>query len=326
MASGAGTSSDDPMSEARAVAAASMTEKILGAMVGCGLGDAIGEMAFGGYDEAGLRAAGAAGDRLIYTDDTAMMLALADSLVTLGRLDPQHLGETFRAHFRREPWRGYGPGPPRLFAMVAAERLPYGAAARRLYGGQGSFGNGAAMRTAPIGCVYRDAAVVYERASLAASVTHAHRIGRDGAAVQAIAVSQAARLDPRGDFSAQAFCRGLVDAARTDEIRQKLTLMARLVADGAPPGAAGDRIGRSIAVHESMPFALYAFLSHPKSFEDCLFCAILDGGDRDTLGAMAGALSGAYLGVAALPAGWRGKLENRAQIEELACSLAAMAE
>jgi poly(ADP-ribose) glycohydrolase ARH3 len=286
----------------------------------------IGEMAFAEPHEAGLRAAIAALDRLIYTDDTAMTLALAESLTALGRLDPQHLGQTLHAHFRREPWRGYGPGPPLLFATVEAERLPYREAARRLYGGQGSLGNGAAMRTAPIGCAYRDATAVYEQAWVAASVTHAHPVGQDGAAVQALAVSRAMRLDPRIDFSPPAFCRPLIEAAKTDPIRDKMALVLRLVADGASPRQAGDRIGRSIAVHESMPFALYAFLSHPKSFEDCLFCAILNGGDRDTLGAMAGAISGAYLGIEAVPAAWRGKLENRKDIEELACKLAELAD
>jgi poly(ADP-ribose) glycohydrolase ARH3 len=71
-----------------------------------------------------------------------------------------------------------------------------------------------------------------------------------------------------------------------------------------------------------MPFAVYAFLRHPQSFEACLFCAILHGGARDTLGAMACAISGAYLGVEAIPQAWREKLENRQHIEELAVKLA----
>jgi poly(ADP-ribose) glycohydrolase ARH3 len=74
-------------------------------------------------------------------------------------------------------------------------------------------------------------------------------------------------------------------------------------------------------VHESLPFALYSFLSHPKSFEDCLFCAILHGGDRDTLGAMACAISGAYLGIECIPQVWIEKLENRPYIEDLALRL-----
>ena len=49
--------------------------------------------------------------------------------------------------------------------------------------------------------------------------------------------------------------------------------------------------------------------------------AVLGGGDRDTLGAMAGALSGAYLGVTAITALWREKLENEGLIERLALAL-----
>jgi len=76
-----------------------------------------------------------------------------------------------------------------------------------------------------------------------------------------------------------------------------------------------------VAVHESLPFALYSFLRHPKSFADCLFCAILHGGDRDTLGAMACAVSGAYVGIDSIPQSWRQKLENRSYIEDLALRL-----
>jgi poly(ADP-ribose) glycohydrolase ARH3 len=74
-------------------------------------------------------------------------------------------------------------------------------------------------------------------------------------------------------------------------------------------------------MHESMPFAVYAFLRHPQSFEGCLLCAVLHGGDRDTLGAMACAVSGAYLGIEAIPPAWREKLENRKHIEDLADKL-----
>jgi poly(ADP-ribose) glycohydrolase ARH3 len=73
-----------------------------------------------------------------------------------------------------------------------------------------------------------------------------------------------------------------------------------------------------------MPFAIYSFLRYPKSFEACLFCAILNGGDRDTLGAMACAISGAYLGIEAIPKSWHDKLENRETIEHLASSLAEL--
>lgn len=295
--------------------------KFLGGLVGSALGDAIGELAFASPGESQLRAAINATDTLIYTDDTAMAIGLAESLSQVGHLDEQNLGDTFRANFNREPWRGYAIGPPTIFNMVEQKGMSYSEAAGSMFGGQGSFGNGAAMRIAPVGLFFHNAPNLYQQAGASAAVTHAHPIGKDGAAVLATAVAQAVKLNPKTPFSVDSFGRQLVEVAQTPELRHKMELVAKLVAGDAPPSEAAGRIGRTVAMHESMPFAVYAFLKYPHSFEACLFCAILNGGDRDTLGAMACAISGAYLGVEAIPAEWRTKLENRAYIESLARKL-----
>jgi len=52
-----------------------------------------------------------------------------------------------------------------------------------------------------------------------------------------------------------------------------------------------------------------------------LFWAFLNGGDRDTRWAMAGAISGAYLGTGAIPDLWRRKPGTGARIEGPAASL-----
>jgi poly(ADP-ribose) glycohydrolase ARH3 len=75
-----------------------------------------------------------------------------------------------------------------------------------------------------------------------------------------------------------------------------------------------------------MPFAIYSFMRNSDSFENCIFCAVLHGGDRDTLGAMAGAISGAYHGIDAIPLAWKKKLENIDFIEKLARELAESVE
>lgn len=298
--------------------------KFLGGMVGSALGDAIGELAFRGLGEAELRAEIERRGKLVYTDDTAMAIGLAESIVQTGRLDEQHLGDTFRANFRHEPWRGYASGPPTIFHLVERYDISYSEAARSLFGGQGSFGNGAAMRIAPVGLFFHDSPDLYEQACISAAVTHAHPIGMDGAAVLACAVAQAVKLDPQELFPFEDFWQGLVDHARTPVMRDKLKLVRTLIAEDVPPLEAAKNLGHSVAVHESLPFALYAFFRHPGSFEECLFCAVLHGGDRDTLGAMACAVSGAYLGIEVIPIAWREKLENGRYIEELALKLAEM--
>jgi poly(ADP-ribose) glycohydrolase ARH3 len=300
--------------------------RFLGGMLGSALGDAIGELAFWRLGEADLRSKIAYAKVLIYTDDTAMAIGLAESILEVGHLDPQHLGDTFRANYMREPWRGYAIGPPTIFAMVAKEEMPYAEAARRLFGGQGSFGNGAAMRIAPLALFFHNASDLYEQVHASAAVTHAHPIGVDGAAVLARAIAQAMTLSPQNPFPFEPFCQSLIDFARTAEVRDRIKLVKTLIAGQVPPSDAAQRLGQGVAVHESMPFALYAFLSYPQSFEACLFCAVLNGGDRDTLGAMAGAISGAYLGVETIPPTWQDKLENCQYVQHLARSLAELSE
>ena len=295
--------------------------KYVGGMVGSALGDAIGELAFHYVNREGLRAQLDRLREFRYTDDSAMSIGLAESILKKGCLDQQDLGETFRFNFEKEPWRGYASGPPTIFSMVKRLGMTYAEAARSLFGGAGSFGNGAAMRIVPVGLFFHNSPDLYEKACISASVTHAHPLGKDGAAVQARAVSLALKLDPKDAFPRKIFMDRLFDFARTSEMEQKIQLVQKLINAQAPPSFAVEQLGCTVAVHESLPFALYCFLRHLKSFEDCLYCAVLHGGDRDTLGAMACAVSGVYLGIESIPESWRQKLENQSYIEDLALGL-----
>jgi poly(ADP-ribose) glycohydrolase ARH3 len=124
-----------------------------------------------------------------------------------------------------------------------------------------------------------------------------------------------------GDLSAPAFVDELIRFSRTKALTTILGELRRLLAGEASPEEAASALGRGVAVQESLPYALYAFLSFPDSFEDCLFCAVLHGGDCDTLGAMACAVAGARCGLEAIPERWRIKLENHRRIEDLAAAL-----
>jgi poly(ADP-ribose) glycohydrolase ARH3 len=291
-------------------------------MLGSAIGDAVGELAFHYPHRDNLADAVERVAELRYTDDTAMAIGLASSLVNKGYIEGQELGETFRINFEKEPWRGYATGPPTIFSLVRSQGITYAEAAQMLFGGSGSFGNGAAMRIAPLGLFFHNSQKIYELACASAEVTHAHPIGKDGAAVQALAVAQAVRLDSTEELPPEQFIRSLIDFARTSELRKKLELTKDLLHEEVPPQIAAQQLGQTVAVHESLPFATYSFLRYASSFEDCLYCAIMHGGDRDTLGAMTGAVAGAYLGFEAIPLLWRDKLENGKKIERLALDLA----
>lgn len=134
-------------------------------------------------------------------------------------------------------------------------------------------------------------------------------------------IAQALTLDSSQPPEPHAFLAAIAPPNLAPALERKLAKIEFLLARETAPPEAIPSLGSGIRVNESPPFALYAFLRHPCSFEDCLWCAILNGGDRDTLGAMAGALSGALLGIEAILAAWRAKLENSTSIEILALDL-----
>jgi poly(ADP-ribose) glycohydrolase ARH3 len=174
------------------------------------------------------------------------------------------------------------------------------------------------MRIAPVGLFFHDDPELYSHVEASAMLTNTHPIAVDGAATLARAIAKAFELRPSEPFDRQSFCRGLISFARTPEIVAKMEMVSTCLSKGVPALQAADQLGRGVGAHESVPFAIYSFLREPTSFVDCLLCAATNGGDCDTLGAMACAISGAYLGLEAIPEEWVRKLENGDYIKQLA--------
>jgi poly(ADP-ribose) glycohydrolase ARH3 len=177
-----------------------LRDRARGALLGAAAGDGLGAPFEGALqiDPHDARAVEGDTGMLRHTDDTAMLLVLAEQLGWARSprdLDPATLVRAFAAAWRAEPWRGYGAAPPRIFALVE-KGLPWHEAAVRAFDGQGSYGNGGAMRVAPVALVAEDLPTVAELARRSAGVTHAHPLGIEGAVAQAVAVALALRSDP----------------------------------------------------------------------------------------------------------------------------------
>ncbi len=294
-----------------------LKSKFLGSLVGTGVGDAMGAP-FEGWHGVNPEEVQAIVERrkvLTYTDDTHMMIGVAESLIRSKGFNGEDMANTFIQNYELEPFRGYGPGPPRIFRMVTAGEA-WDKAAQKLYLG-GSYGNGSAMRVAPIGVFYHDdMEMVREVAYKSSHITHAHNLGKEGAALQAHAIALVTNLQPQA-FDHSDFLAKIMDYAQGEVYKQKLKRIKGLL---ARPDRARVviELGNGIEAFNSVPTAIYSFLVHPDSFAGAVLYAISLGGDTDTIGAMTGAISGAYLGIESIPDSWRSKLENRLYIEELA--------
>jgi poly(ADP-ribose) glycohydrolase ARH3 len=284
-----------------------LRDRFRGCLLGLAVGDALGAP-YETFDAADIFAkfglpdailTAAATGPLRYTDDTEMMIGLAESLAELGEVQGDALMRCFAANF--DPMRGYAGGAIRILG-AARDGGDWRAMAESVFPG-GSFGNGAAMRVAPVGLLFHaDPDRVWEQARLSARVTHRHPLGVEGARLLALAVGLAVSADA---IDRKAFLQTLLDRAETEEFRWALRTARRMRrGDSVAP------LGNGIAAHQSVVTAIALFAATPPAFDLAVGRAVGLGGDTDTLAAMTGALCGAFGGTGVIPATLLDRLED----------------
>jgi poly(ADP-ribose) glycohydrolase ARH3 len=296
-----------------------LRSKFVGCLVGSAIGDALGKHLEGSQEsEAKIKRFSGR-----WTDDTHMMIGVAESMIANKGFDGSHMTQIFIKNYKLEPWRGYANGPPQVFRWIKSG-VAWNEAAKRLFGGAGSYGNGAAMRVAPVGIFFHDdpehlRSVAYEQSR----ITHVHELGMEGAAIQAYAVALAVNADPSSEIDSCAILKKLKVFTHNKLYKRKLELVWELMSETSKRKVALE-LGNGVEAYNSVPTAIYCFLRNKGSFDDSVLYAVSLGGDTDTIGAMTGAVSGAYYGDQAIPELWKSRLEKRDYIEKLAEKLWAI--
>ncbi|HJZ57993.1 MAG TPA: ADP-ribosylglycohydrolase family protein [Gemmataceae bacterium] len=305
------------------------------ALEGLSVGDALGQTCFRGENFDALLEDPRATARgpWPYTDDTEMALGIAEVLARHGRIDQDDLAKTFAERFYANPWRGYGAGAFKLLGMVQAG-ADWRAAAELLFSG-GSFGNGSAMRIAPLaGYFAKDGfETVAEQAALSAAVTHAHPEGIAGGIATAVAGAYAwVNRERRGD---EAMKRGLFDAvlAHTPagHVRKGIERAAAFTFD--PPAEPDVRLldygsatvpfdvsiepvvralgnGSNISCQDTVPFCVWVAARHLDDYEKAIVNTIRAGGDIDTTAAIVGGIVALAVGADGIPGDWLAEREE----------------
>ncbi|MBI2964545.1 MAG: ADP-ribosylglycohydrolase family protein [Deltaproteobacteria bacterium] len=294
-----------------------------GSLLGTAVGDAIGRPVQGWSAARIAREHGELRDPVGHprgrtTGDTQMTIALAEWLLEHEILDG---GELARGIQRRyDPDRNYG--------RTTADFL------RRLKGGErwdtaashafarGSFGGGAAARIAPCALLFHSDRATLERvAETSALVTHCHPLGVAGAVLQARQIALALE-NHGGVLDAIAFVVELRSTTATIEFRQKLRAVEECLERRASAKTVRDRLGCNATALGSVSTALYCFLSRGQSLEEAIAFAVNLGGEAHSIGAMTGAIAGAFHGASAIPPRWLDALERgeegREALERLA--------
>jgi ADP-ribosylglycohydrolase len=220
-----------------------------------------------------------------WTDDTEMAGSVVAVLVAHHRIDQDALARSFAEHHDVD--RGYGPAVSRLLRLVR-EGGDWRELAAALFNGQGSWGNGAAMRVAPLGAWYADdPEQAIHQAEISAYPTHQHR----EAVVGAMAVAAAAALAgaPGGPPSAEALLDGVIALVPKSAVGAGLRRARDLLdyADAATVAAVLG-CGRRTTAHDTVPFALWSAARSMRDYAQAFWTTAQVGGDVDTTCAIVG--------------------------------------
>jgi ADP-ribosylglycohydrolase len=240
-----------------------------------------------------------------YTDDSEMAIAIVEVLASHGRIDQDALAIRFSERFTAEPTRGYGPAAIQILHAIS-QGASWREVSRAVFGGAGSFGNGSAMRAAPIGAYFADDyGEVAAQAAASAEITHAHEEGIAGAIAIAIATARCCR-QPRGEpLFGQEMLEAVRDHTPNGAIRSGIEEALAVPLDEWEFTAAnllGN--GSRITARDTVPFCLWSAAAHLDSFTDAMWATVRVEGDVDTNCAIVGGIVAAAMGPNGIPATW----------------------
>lgn len=298
---------------------------------GAAVGDAIG------LPFEGLRAARAARwaqpalrHRLFFgtgtvSDDTDHSVFVAEALL-LARGDVERFRRALA--WRLRWWLTSLPAGIGLATLRGIVRLWLGVPPTR--SGVWSAGNGAAMRSALIGCHFR-ADATRRRAFVAASTQMTHRdpLALAGALAVADVAARISHQEWRVPPAPSALAAVLLDCSDAPAWQAAVRQLFEALDSPAPLETARQAFSTPAGVDgfvlRTVPWALAIWHTHHDDYRAALTAAVHAGGDTDTVGAIAGALVGLSAGADAIPAEWWRGLRDwphgRSRLDALAAAL-----
>ncbi len=243
-----------------------------------------------------------------WTDDTEMACTVVAELHRHGAVDQDRLAAAFARRF--ESHRDYGFTAVTILRRIR-EGVHWREAAGSAFDNQGSCGNGAAMRVAPLGAYYAgDPEKAAAEAVRSAQVTHLHPEGVAGAVAVALAAARAAQARLTGTRpTPEEFVTDVLDHLDDGETT-RLIRRARTLLD-APAEQAAKELGNGsrVTAQDTVPFTIWVAATHLDDYPTAITTCIAADGDIDTTSAIVGGIVAAHTGgpsgsAAGVPHSW----------------------
>lgn len=285
---------------------------------GLNIGDCFGETFFVGF--AGFKEKASSIEELIakrelaitewfWTDDSNMAFSIYNTLKIFGEIDQYYLSQSFADRY--EVGREYGPS---MHGQL--QKLRQGAnwetVSSSVFEGQGSWGNGSAMRVSPIGAYFADdLKKVIEEAEKSAVVTHKHEEAIIGAVAVAVATALAWKFKQENILpTRQEFIEAILPYLAKSEVRKGISL-AQNINDSTSTIHTAEMLGcgYQVSCPDTVPFCLYCAGEYLDDYEEALWQTVSALGDRDTTCAIVGGIVVMYSGLESIPKTWSEKRE-----------------
>ena len=299
-----------------------LANRFRGALLGAAIGDVIGaDVEKGGVEvwddlERGLHSI------LIspYTDATELTLAVGESLVQQCGFDGEHMAQAFQKHFVFDTERSHGTDLEPVISSLQNE-VTWSVAGSQRTRGKGTFGSEPALRVTPAALFsFMSLDRTVDMARRTASITHHNELAIEGAVLQASVISMLVKHQTDIPLGQTHLLDVLSRHLHNAQLTRNLSNIKHLAADSSMPEVR-EMLGNGSSAAESVPAALYCFLRNRPSYVDTLGYAVRLGGSIRTVTALAGALSGAQLGMDAIPHSWRADVRGRYEFQRLADAL-----
>ncbi len=221
-----------------------------------------------------------------WTDDTHMSLSIVEILAEHEEVHQDALAELFAERFAEDPYRGYGRGAAILLSQLS-EGKSWREISPQMFEG-GSFGNGAAMRAAPIGAFFKgNLRVAATEAQKSAVITHAHAEGQAGAIAVSVAAAMASSENmPDGELFLSEVLRHVPEGRTREGIQTAIEIRS------SEFDQAVERLGTGwqVSAQDTVPFCLWCAAHNLDSFEEAIWQTLEAEGDRDTMCAIVGGI------------------------------------
>ena len=246
-----------------------------------------------------------------FTDDTIMTIPILESLERFGEVNQDYIAQQLATNYELCWDRGYGPSMHKRLKAIK-KGASWLKLSKEAFNGEGSMGNGGAMRAPLIGAFfYDDLAKAVIEAKKSCEITHYNSEAIAGTIAVVIGAALCVKKSLGKSITKEEWLATVIKFTPESDTLYKLKKIPTI-----PSSYRIETVvkilgnGLKMLTQDTVPFALWNVYHYLDSFNDCLWSTVGGLGDRDTTCAIAGGIVILSSKDENIPKDWMDKVEK----------------